>query len=135
MCNNSSLWLSYQTILFRSGQQPDFPYFAILTAFNPESKPLSDAENLKRNAELIKEMQQSNITFVALNGGAPDGSWFEPGFAVFLPLDKAKKLASKWGQNAIYWVEGDDVYLEPVLMEGYQRLCLPEPFTVLFTVE
>ncbi|WBA15243.1 DUF3293 domain-containing protein [Salinivibrio proteolyticus] len=129
--NASDLWKTYQQIAFRAPQAPSVRSFAILTAFNPRSQPLSEKENQLRNRQLVDEMEKAGIRYWAMNGGAPDGSWFEPGFAVALNQDEAIALAKTWQQNAIYWVEEDTLWLLPALMTDFAPQSLGVTFSSL----
>ena len=51
---------------------------------------------------------------------APDGRWQEPGFIVPMSKEAACLEAKRWEQNAIYWVEGNELFLVPVLLEGVE---------------
>ncbi|WBA09096.1 DUF3293 domain-containing protein [Salinivibrio kushneri] len=137
MCDPDSqqeLWKTYQSIAFHAPQTPDAEAFAILTAFNPRSQPLSEKENQSRNAQLENAMTQQGVRYWPMNGGAPDGSWYEPGFAVALEKDEAIALAQQWEQNAIYWVEADTLWLLPVLMSECSPQSLNVRFSSLFNV-
>lgn len=94
------------TVLF--GGRP----FAIITAHNPRSERLSDAENQERHEELEREIQKLSLEYTPSTGASPDGTWVEEGFAVFdIALDSALELGRKYGQHAILWGEGERVAL------------------------
>ncbi|OOE98355.1 DUF3293 domain-containing protein [Salinivibrio sp. IB643] len=134
MCDQNTqqdLWKTYQSIAFHAPQAPDAAAFAILTAFNPRSQPLSDNENYLRNERLAKAMTQAGLRYWPMNGGAPDGSWFEPGFAVAIASSDAVALAKTWEQNAIYWVENDTLWLLPALMTDFTPQSLNVRFSSL----
>lgn len=134
MCDQNTqqdLWKTYQSIAFLAPQAPDAAAFAILTAFNPRSQPLSDNENYLRNERLAKAMTQAGLRYWPMNGGALDGSWFEPGFAVAIASSDAVALAKTWEQNAIYWVENDTLWLLPALMTDFTPQSLNVRFSSL----
>lgn len=86
--------------------------FAIITAQNPQSVKLAEAENQKRNAGLEHDLKNLGLEYGPSNGSSPDGSWLEDGFVVFdLDLEEALELGRKYGQHAIVWGEGERVYL------------------------
>ncbi|CAH0532655.1 hypothetical protein VST7929_00495 [Vibrio stylophorae] len=113
------LWQSYFDIQFQFDAPLQGTAFAILTAWNPKSQPLSLAENQQRNLALVEQLTAQQLGFQRMNGGATDGSWFEPGFALFCSRQQAHKIAAHWQQNAIYWVENGRLYLDPVLMASF----------------
>ncbi|UTV27315.1 DUF3293 domain-containing protein [Photobacterium atrarenae] len=124
MCEHISLWCCYQTIQFKAGQRPVYPYFAILTAFNPGSIVLPPAQNRKRNTLLKNELLHEINGLQPLDCSAPDGSWLEPSFAVPVSRARAAQLARRWGQNAFYWVEQGKLYLEPVQIDAVTTIKL-----------
>lgn len=52
---------------------------------------------------------------------ASDGDWEEAGYIVDIRAEQAYQLAKKWQQNAIYWVEDNQLYLVPVLIKGFKK--------------
>ncbi|MCG7587729.1 DUF3293 domain-containing protein [Photobacterium sp. OFAV2-7] len=116
MCENISLWCSYQAILFKAEQHPVYPRFAILTAFNPRSIVLNNPDNLKRNELLKIELLSMTNGVQRVTTSAPDGSWQEIGFAADITVAEARQLACRWQQNAFYWVELGELRLVPALM-------------------
>ena len=79
-------------------------YF-ILTASNPLSQLLSDAENASRNTELEKDLIAIGApTFFAV-GKSEDESWVEEGFATFgVDIEKILELGRKYNQHSIFHV-------------------------------
>ena len=84
-------------------QLPARHHLHVLTACNPRSRLLSVAENQRRTAELAAELQAQGVPLLRADGGAPDGSWQEPGFAV-IDRDVAPTLAlaRRFDQLAIF---------------------------------
>ncbi|MGF1757784.1 DUF3293 domain-containing protein [Photobacterium sagamiensis] len=131
MCKNASLWRSYQTISFKAGQHPVYYSFAILTAFNPRSIVLNSLDNQKRNKLLKNELAMLTVSYFPVSCCAPDGSWEEEGYIVDIRAEQAYLLAKEWQQNAIYWVEANQLYLVPVLLKGFKKQRLGE-FSAFF---
>lgn len=124
MCENISLWCSYQKILFKMPQQPVYSCFAILTAFNPGSIVINNSNNILRNELLRSQLENLTKGVQSVICQAPDGSWQEPSFIAPISLVQAKQLARQWQQNAIYWVESGELFLVPVLMEDVMTMKL-----------
>ncbi|WP_120511674.1 DUF3293 domain-containing protein [Photobacterium salinisoli] len=124
--NQQATWLSYQQIIFRASETPDYSNFAILTAFNPESIVLSCKENRQRQLCLEAELSALGYAYLKLDCSAPDGRWHEPSLAVRTGLTEACELAAKWRQNAIYWVSQQQLYLVPVMLknQGFSQTVL-----------
>lgn len=86
--------------------------FAIITAQNPQSEPLSETENQQRNQALEKDLKSLRLEYTLSTGENPNGTWIEEGFAVFdVELEQTLELGRKHGQHAILWGEGEKVYL------------------------
>jgi hypothetical protein len=93
----------------------------VLTAHNPASEVRSDAENDAQNAALEADIVALGATFHPAIGRSPDGSWFEPGFAlVGVDLATATRLGSDYGQSAIFEVHSDRVIVQAC--DGSYRL-------------
>ncbi|MCW8330104.1 DUF3293 domain-containing protein [Photobacterium sp. SDRW27] len=133
MCENISLWCSYQAISFKAEQHPVYPCFAILTAFNPRSIVLNNYDNVKRNELLKIELVNLTEKILPVTCRALDGSWQEPGFAAVITLEQACQLARRWQQNAIYWVEQGQLLLVPVLIENVIAMKLGEMKDFFYT--
>jgi len=76
-----------------------------ITAFNPFSKQVSDAENEQAMAELAKELQQRELLFVDAEGADEKGEW-PPEPSYFVAMDSfidAVLLANRFKQNAFVW--------------------------------
>lgn len=78
---------------------------AFITAFNPLSVSLSEAENQSRNLMLKSDLEQLQLEFIDGFGQDPDGIWpSEASFLVLgIDLDVASNLGNKYEQNAILW--------------------------------
>ncbi len=83
----------------------------VITAWNPRSKKLSDAENDTAQARLIAELDKGGLRHLPALGADPKGKW--KGEASVLVLDATRKivegLGRKYGQNCIVWAEADAV--------------------------
>ncbi len=90
--------------------------FAIITASNPLGKVLSAEQNKQKNILLKAELEQ--VLHLPVIGASDDLSHQEQSFIVQVSKPAAIGLASKYEQNAIYWVESDDLHIVPVLMSG-----------------
>ena len=98
--------------------------FAVLTAenprgTNPEDAPTPTAEerreerNDQRVSALDRALEQARVSFVPVDGVAPDGSYRERCVAVRLPRDEATALARRLEQLALFWYDGGDFWLMP----------------------
>jgi len=109
MTIDAQLWQAYCDPYFRFEQQLVCDQFAIITAWNPGSIWLSKVDNDINNQRLAQEM--SHTCWCNVQVGNEDFSWMEQSFAVQIGQGKARELGRKYGQNAIYYVEGETLYL------------------------
>ena len=88
---------------------------AYLTACNPFSCNLGDADNAARQDALAKELTGRSLKFLSGEGQGSRGKWPEklPGEASFLvlglSLEASRALARKYEQNAFIWCGLDAV--------------------------
>ena len=78
---------------------------AFMTALNPRSELLADAENRRRQAELTAYLEERGLRWLSGIGVDPDSAW--PGEESVLVLgmgyDVACEAGRHFGQNAIVW--------------------------------
>jgi hypothetical protein len=84
---------------------------AFITACNPFSRELTDAENAVRQTDLAAELKRRGLSYLEGVGQHPSGGWpGEPSFlALGLALEAAKSLGKDYEQNAIIWCGADAV--------------------------
>lgn len=110
------MWENYKHIRFLAeAKVPDWPCFAIITAWNPASQPLTREENEQRH--LCLSARLCDYPYLGVWGCSPDLGWQEYSLAVACPLGVAMGLAAEHGQNALYWVEAGHLSLVPVLLD------------------
>lgn len=106
---DSQLWAAYSDPYFRFSDEYSCDSFAIITAWNPSSHLLAKDENKRKNQQLSQEINHNYSVEVLV--GDKTFSWVEESFAVEMSESHAIWLARKFGQNAIYFVEGEMLYL------------------------
>lgn len=76
-----------------------------ITACNPFSIELSDAENAARQAALAEDLRKRSLTFFDGVGQHPSHNWpGEPSYLVLgLSFEAARTLGRRLEQNAIVW--------------------------------
>ncbi|WP_375751304.1 DUF3293 domain-containing protein [Vibrio sp. HN007] len=104
-----SLLEKYKSVYFFLNNEIAAIEFAIITAWNPFSKPVSYNDNRQKNFHLECEILKQN--YEKLLVGDINKEWTEESFAVEMSLDEAVELGIKYEQNAIYYVRSDNVYL------------------------
>ncbi|GEM_PF-136648 len=82
---------------------PKTRHLYVITACNPRSRLLSEAENAERNRRLVAELETRGLRWVTADGSAPDGSWWEPGYGI-IDGDTAEvlALARRFEQLAVF---------------------------------
>ena len=90
---------------------------AYITACNPRSARLSDADNHQRQLALAAELTRRGLYFLPGVGQHPTNGWpGEPSYLVFgLSLEEAMALGGEWEQNAIVWA-GEDAVPQLILL-------------------
>lgn len=116
--NTHSLIQLYSDIQFKLADKSALSLhipFAILTAWNPKSEEHDMAFNEAQNRLLAEDL--SSVYFTDISGCSPSGDYEEAGFLAEISKPLAIGLAEKYHQNAIYWVENDELHLVPVLLD------------------
>jgi hypothetical protein len=91
---------------------------AFITACNPNSVALSEAQNMMRQTDLAVDLQQLGLDCLEVIGQHPHNDWpGEPSYLVFgLAMQAAKTLATRLEQNAFIW-SGEDAVPKLVLLK------------------
>lgn len=84
---------------------------AFITACNPRSQLLDEAENARRQQALAAELRARKLPCLAGVGEHPRGGWpDEPSFLVLgLSRQAADELGQRYQQNAVVWCAADAV--------------------------
>jgi hypothetical protein len=86
----------------------------VITACNPRSQVLSEAENQVRNRELRQLLEARGVRIFEAEGRSVDGSWREASFAVVgLKASEIEALAMHFDQNAVFRIS--DLGVEVVI--------------------
>ncbi len=83
----------------------------LVSAWNPGSLELPEAENRAANALLHESLETACQDFTQAWGASLPGvepAWKEDGFAVHgLSRERAAQLGLEWGQQAVVWLDAD----------------------------
>jgi len=85
--------------------------FGLVTSDNPFGRPVSDAVNAERRERFARELAAMQVTPVRVDGLSPDRLHREVGVALSWPLEQVLELARRWEQSAIYWFDGQDMWV------------------------
>ena len=83
---------------------------AFISAYNPDSNPLSDHENIKAHAALVQDIELAGYKYFLGEGKGQGSSWpSEPSILVVgIECGEAIALASKYRQQAFVWIRKQD---------------------------
>ncbi|ERB65416.1 DUF3293 domain-containing protein [Vibrio coralliilyticus] len=109
MMVDAQLWQEYSDPYFKFIRSPSSHQFAIITAWNPASQWQSKQQNERNNRYLVQEF--SHTYFVEVLVGDESFGWAEESFAVDIDELQALELGRKYQQNAIYYVDGNELFL------------------------
>ncbi|MGU5716297.1 DUF3293 domain-containing protein [Aeromonas taiwanensis] len=112
-----TLWENYRKVCFIApSAPPDWPAYAIVTAWNPASRWVGPRRNARRQRALMRRVDE--LPVLPVWGSDEDERWQEA--SLLLPLSQAEavRLAVRFGQNALYWVEAGELWLVPALLQG-----------------
>lgn len=90
--------------------------FAVITAFDPQGRDLTLAENEERNRSLEIMLRARGITFVNVDCCSPDRSHCERSVAMRAPHHEATALAKDLGQVAYFWFDGQRFWIVGALV-------------------
>ncbi len=116
-----NLWENYRKICFIAPfSAPKWPAYAIVTAWNPASRQLGMRRNTRRQRALLRSIAAVPRwqAMGPCRGSSQDESWQESSLLLASTRSEAIRLAARFGQNAIYWVERGELWLLPVLLTG-----------------
>lgn len=82
---------------------------AIITAWNPFSSPLSDAENRLRQNQLLHDLRGQHLKTLTAEGRDRQGVWPAEAslLALGLPHRSACELLERYQQHALVWLSSD----------------------------
>ncbi|MEL7292143.1 MAG: DUF3293 domain-containing protein [Pseudomonadota bacterium] len=128
MSIDADLWRAYQQPFFRFITYPKAAQFAIITAWNPSSVRCSPAENDRNNQCLATDLVHTDYSCVLV--GNQNFTWAEESFAAPISLEQAVELGLKYAQNAIYYIDGEQLLLlscidetPPLLIGEWRHRC------------
>ncbi|HAE12320.1 MAG TPA: hypothetical protein DCG39_11830 [Opitutae bacterium] len=83
--------------------------FAVITAHNPKDQLLDENENRRLLEKLEESLLDSDKSFFPVTGSSPDGTHKEAGFGISCTLREALCIGMGFNQNAIYWIERENL--------------------------
>ena len=85
--------------------------FAIVTACNPDGQDAAPGENAEATALLSQDLMERGLVFSKMLGGSRDWQHVEEGFLIVCDLQTSIRLGRAYHQDAVFWVEGDEMML------------------------
>lgn len=106
------LWSTYQKTWFKLFKLPNLNNnMCIITACNPYGEPQSTTLNNYLNRELAHELSAMPVEYSEICAGSKDFSYYEDSFLLECEYSKAIALGRKWQQNAVFWINDNQLYL------------------------
>lgn len=81
--------------------------FAILSAYATTGEVWPEEKNRAADVRMERELRWRWPIVQRITGASPDGAHAEPSWAAEIPLAEALAIASRFEQDAIYYVRGD----------------------------
>ncbi|MPY23642.1 DUF3293 domain-containing protein [Shewanella psychropiezotolerans] len=114
--SNKRLWQYYQETEFLFTQTLSSQLsFAIITAHNPKGQILTSCQNRLLDRQLLLAIEKFNRPYRAVVGASRDRTHMEKSWAVAIDKLSAAHLGLKFKQNAIYFVDNNQLALVPCL--------------------
>ena len=127
---NKKLWLHYQNTEFLFTQTLSSQLsFAIITAHNPKGQILTSCQNRLLDRQLQLAIEKFHRPYRSVVGASQDRTHMEKSWAVAIDKLAAAHLGMKFNQNAIYFVENNQLALVPCLFsqdEQHQEIIIGE---------
>jgi hypothetical protein len=120
---------AYALTVFRAeGVATGWPEsFVIITAYATTGETWGEARNVAADAELRARLKESGKWCVRLIGEAPDGGHAEPGWAVEMGEEEARRIGREFAQDAIYSVRAGVLFVLSCRGDGAAEVGLFEP--------
>ena len=96
----------FKRAVFRGEPLPaDWPTdFAVITAYDPEGRAASPADNVAADARLEAALRAAGFRLHRITGGSADGVHLEPGWGVPIGLPGAVEFGRRYRQVAVFYV-------------------------------
>ncbi|GAA0374220.1 hypothetical protein GCM10009092_43060 [Bowmanella denitrificans] len=121
----SRLWQLYQNTIFVLSERPvEAEQRCIVTACNPGGSVLSKSENTLLQGQLAGRLSRQGFRCSELIGAGADLKHQEPSYLIACNKLQGLELARHFKQNAFYWLDGEQVWLLPAMLEGYNAVAL-----------
>lgn len=104
---------AYFVTRFRvEARPPDWPpAFAIISAQATTGQHWPKDRNEAADEALRNELAGLGVWAARVVGYSPTSDHAEASWAVELPLHSACRIGARYSQDAIYWIEGDDLFV------------------------
>ncbi|MCB9525161.1 MAG: DUF3293 domain-containing protein [Myxococcales bacterium] len=96
--------------------------FAVVTAHNPRGRRVGAAENARLDQVLRRALRHRHWP---IDAGSRDGAWREASHGVECALAEALALGRRFDQVAVFWVDGDAVWIVACAPGGGRHLAAP----------
>jgi hypothetical protein len=94
------------------------PSFGLVTSDNPFGRPLDEQANAERRVRFQRELAARGGPWLRVDGLSRDRRHREVGVALPWPQGDVLALARRWDQSAIYWCDGDAMWVVGALTDA-----------------
>ena len=113
-----AVWQLYKQTVFLLEQPLNSQLsFAIITAYNPQGQQCNLGYNHSQDNKLQADIDILGCVYRKLWGCSPALDYAEKSWMISTDKTTAIKLAEKYQQNALYWVEQGELLLLPCLLK------------------
>ena len=85
--------------------------FSIITAYAMTGEHWSEEKNRSADMRLQRELREMQMWMCRVSGYSPSSGHTEPGWAVEMPFEMACDTGRCYNQDAIYFIEGDQLFV------------------------
>lgn len=118
-------WFLYQNTYFKCANRLVFPdTFAIITACNPGGESETANINNQLNCDLLARLKQLEFKYQPLRAGNINFSHIEDSCIVECSFSQALALGRDFNQNAIFWIDNNQLSLVPCLLKGVKQTAM-----------
>lgn len=127
---NQELWRLYQYTVFvlercYANQLEDQSSWAVISARNPRGEIIQAGFNRANEAHCRYQLNQMGLDYFRIYGCSPTLDFIEPSYCIKVSSKTfALEFARQYRQNAMFWIEADQLWLVPIGVSLFQDMHL-----------
>ncbi|MCH9697414.1 MAG: DUF3293 domain-containing protein [Gammaproteobacteria bacterium] len=124
---NEELWQLYQNTVFvlnnslvKCGEWQSGNW-AVISVRNPRGEIIQAELNRVNEASCRRQLNHKGLEYFRIYGCSPTLDFIEPSYCIKVPSKTfARGFADQYRQNAIFWIEADQLWLVPIEVSPFQ---------------